>query len=99
VLSGFDPLRIAVAYQLDGQRFDELPNDVEDLSRVEPIYEELPGWTEPLAGRRSLAALPTNAQRYLARLEELSGVPLWCVSVGADRGETILLRDPFSAGA
>jgi adenylosuccinate synthase len=95
VLSGFDTLRIATGYRLDGRHVDELPNDVEDLARVEPVYEELPGWTESLAGRRSLGDLPAAARRYLERIEALSGVPLWCVSVGAERGETIMLRPPF----
>jgi adenylosuccinate synthase len=95
VLSGFEKLKIAVGYRLDGKVVDELPNDVEDLSRVEPVFEELPGWTEPLAGRRAIADLPVAARRYLERIEALAGVPIWCVSVGAERGETIITRPPF----
>ena len=97
VLSGFESLKIANAYRLDGKTLHELPSDLEDLSRVEPVYEELPGWTESLAGRRTLEELPANARAYLRRVEELAGVPLWCVSVGADRAETMILRNPFAS--
>jgi adenylosuccinate synthase len=96
VLSGFDRIKVAVAYKLDGKTLDELPPDLEDLSRVETVYEELPGWKEPLAGRRSWDQLPEAARSYLKRVEAVVGVPLWCVSVGADRDETIMLQPVFA---
>jgi adenylosuccinate synthase len=96
VLSGFETLKIATAYKLDGMTLEDLPTDLEDLSRVQPIYEELPGWSEKLGAGRTLDALPANARRYLARVQEVAGVPLWCVSVGADRAETMMLRNPFA---
>lgn len=95
VLSGIKQLNICTAYDLDGKRIMEMPTDYEDLERVKPIYETLPGWDEPLAGVRTLDELPHNALRYVRRVEEVSGVPVVCVSVGADRGETILLQNPF----
>lgn len=95
VLSGFAELKLCVAYELDGQRVEELPHDYEDLERVVPIYETLQGWTESLAGVRAFEDLPEAARRYVHRVEEVSGVPVVCVSVGADRGETILRRNPF----
>jgi adenylosuccinate synthase len=97
VLSGLERLDICTAYELDGKRITELPTDFEDLERAKPIYETLPGWSEPLAELRSLEELPPAALRYVRRVEEVAGVPLVCVSVGADRGETILLRNPFRA--
>lgn len=97
VLSGFKPLKLCVAYELRGQRIEHLPNDAEDLAAVVPIYETLPGWDEKLAGIRTMEELPENAKRYIRRVEEASGVPVTCVSVGADRGETILLQNPFRA--
>jgi len=97
VLSGLSSLEVCVAYELDGRRVEELPSDSEDLERVKPIYERLPGWEEKLAGTRSFSALPEAARRYVKRVEEVSGVPVTCVSVGADRGETILLQNPFAA--
>jgi len=97
VLSGFPELQIAVGYTLDGKTLDEMPGDPEDLERCEPIYETLPGWSEPLSGIRSWDALPAAARSYVKRLEVLTGVPVIAVSVGPDREETILLRNPFAA--
>ena len=95
VLSGQKTLKLCTAYQLDGKRVEEMPCDFEDLARVEPIYETFPGWEEKLEGVRAFEDLPANAQKYIRRVESLSGVPVTCVSVGADRGETILLQNPF----
>jgi adenylosuccinate synthase len=95
VLSGLKTLQICNAYELDGKRITELPGDYEDLARVKPIYETLQGWDEKLAGVRTFEDLPENAKRYVRRVEEISGVPVICISVGADRGETVLLQNPF----
>jgi adenylosuccinate synthase len=95
VLSGLKTVSICTAYELDGERVTELPGDFEDLARVKPVYETLPGWTEKLAGARTVEDLPANARRYVRRVEEVCGVGVICVSVGADRGETILLQNPF----
>jgi adenylosuccinate synthase len=94
VLRGF-PLKMCVAYKLDGRTLDELPLDARDLFRVEPVYESFPAFEEDLSGARSLDALPSVVRRYLARIEELTGVPLVLVSVGPGRQETILIRSPF----
>jgi adenylosuccinate synthase len=96
VLSGFPEIQVAVAYKLAGKTLDEMPGDPEDLERCEPVYETLPGWTEPLRGIRSWDALPAAARSYVKRLEALTGVPVMAVSVGPDREETILLRNPFA---
>ncbi len=74
-----------------------MPGDPEDLERCEPVYESLPGWSEPLRGIRTWEALPASARSYLKRLEVLTGVPVMAVSVGPDWEETILLRNPFAA--
>ncbi len=95
VLSGLKTLSICTAYELDGKKITELPADFEELERVKPIYETVPGWEEKLEGARTFDDLPTNARRYVRRVEELCGVPVVCVSVGADRGETILIENPF----
>ncbi len=91
VLTGMDPLRICTAYRADGQRFTRVPASMRLLDAVTPEYEEMPGWTEPLSSARQLADLPPNAQRYVARLEELIATPVTMVSVGAEREETILV--------
>jgi len=59
------------------------------------VYETHPGWKEPTIGITDFAQLPDNARRYLARLEQLAGVPIDIVSTGPDRAETIVLRHPF----
>jgi adenylosuccinate synthase len=97
VLSGLKTIGLCTAYELDGRRLTELPGDLEDLERIQPVYEMLPGWDDDLAAVRTLDELPENAKRYVRRVEEACAVPVVCISVGADRGETILLQNPFRA--
>jgi adenylosuccinate synthase len=97
VLRGIDPLRICVAYQLRGKRFDEIPPSRRMLERVKPVYEEVPGWDDDISGARSVNELPANARRYLERIGELSGARLAMVGVGAAREATIVLENPFAA--
>jgi adenylosuccinate synthase len=91
VLTGMDTLRICTAYRAGGERLTRVPASTRLLEEVVPEYEDMPGWTEPLDGARSLADLPLNARRYVARLEELTATPITMVSVGAEREQTILL--------
>ena len=91
VLTGLDPLRVCTAYRVGGERFECVPASTRLLEQVVPEYEELPGWSEPLAGARRVADLPANARRYIARLEELTGTPFSMISVGAERDQTIAL--------
>jgi adenylosuccinate synthase len=98
VLTGFETLKIAVGYKVDGKVLDEMPSDPELLERCEAVYEELPGFTEKLENLRTWDDLPPRARAYTKRVEELAGVKVIGVSVGADRGETILLENPFEAG-
>jgi adenylosuccinate synthase len=91
VLTGMDTLRICTAYRAGGERLTRVPASTRLLEEVVPEYEDMPCWTEPLDGARSLADLPLNARRYVARLEELIATPITMVSVGAEREQTILL--------
>ncbi|MGZ6252077.1 MAG: adenylosuccinate synthase [Candidatus Binataceae bacterium] len=95
VLTGIDPLRVCVAYQLGAKRYDEMPPGRATLQRVRPIYEEMPGWSESLSSAHALNDLPPNARRYLDRIAELAGVRLAMVGVGAPREATIVLSNPF----
>jgi adenylosuccinate synthase len=97
VLTGFKMLRVCVAYELDGKRIEDIPASLSVLAAVRPIYEEFPGWDEPLAKARALDDLPTNARRYLTALEELTATPIFMVSVGARRQDTIILRNAFTS--
>jgi adenylosuccinate synthase len=93
VLTGRDKIPVAVAYDVDGRRFDEMPDDQSDYHHAKPVYEYLDGWTEDISGARELADLPVNAQRYLARLEEISGTRISAVGVGPGREATVAIHD------
>jgi adenylosuccinate synthase len=95
VLDGLSSVRIATAYQLDGELIDTLPTDAEDLARCIPVFEDLPGWDASTVGARELAALPVEARRYIDRLQELIEIPISIISTGPDREQTIVLRHPF----
>ena len=95
VLDGMDSLKLCVAYRIDGREVDTPPVGAEGFERCEPVFEELPGWSESTVGVRSLDGLPENARRYLARVEEVCGAPIDIVSTGPDREETVVLRHPF----
>ena len=97
VLTGFKTLRVCTAYELDGKRIEGVPASLSVFNAVRPIYEEFPGWEEPLAKARALDDLPTNARRYLTALEELTATPIFMVSVGARRQDTIILRNAFTS--
>ena len=96
VLDGLDVVRVAVGYNVGGERRDILPVGAEALSICEPIYEECPGWKESTVGVKSFDKLPKNAQAYLRRLESLVEAPIAIISTGPDREETIVLRHPFA---
>jgi adenylosuccinate synthase len=95
VLDGVESVKICVGYQLEGSFSEILPVGADELERCEPVYEELPGWMESTVGIRGHERLPKNAQKYLARIESLAGVPIDLVSTGPEREETIVRRHPF----
>lgn len=95
VLDGLETVRLCVGYKIDGKTVDILPRGAVDVARCEPVYEDFPGWTQSTFGVTSWDQLPVQAQTYLKRIEEVSGIPIDMVSTGPDRDETILLRHPF----
>src|SRR5512141_207785 len=95
VLDGLDTLRICTGYRIDGEVSERPPLLTHRYSECEPVYESLPGWSEPTIGITEFDRLPANARKYLARLEELGEVPIDIVSTGPDRAETIVLRHPY----
>jgi adenylosuccinate synthase len=90
VLDGLDEIWICTAYRRNGEMVHEYPVDIRQLAACTPVYETLPGWSQPTAGVRAFAQLPLEAQRYIRRLEELSGVGVAIVSTGSDRADTII---------
>jgi len=95
VLDGMETLRICVAYELDGQELAAPPVGAEELARCRPRFIEMPGWQESTVGAASLDELPRQARDYLAKIEELGGVPIDIVSTGPDRAQTLVVRHPF----
>lgn len=95
VLTGLKTVKICTSYKLDGKQIDYYPASLKELDRCEPVYEELPGWDEDITGVKRFEDLPINAQNYLKRVSELSETPLATVSVGADRIQTIIVKNPW----
>ena len=95
IFSGFDTIKIATAYELDGQKIDYYPASLKELDRCRPVYEELPAWKEDITAAKTWSDLPENAQKFLNRVSELVGIPLVTVSVGPDREQTIVLQNPW----
>ena len=89
VLTGHDTIPVCVAYDVDGVRWDEMPLTQSDFHHAKPIYEQLPGWSEDITGVRKFEDLPLNAQRYVERIEQLAGVRISAIGVGAGREATI----------
>jgi adenylosuccinate synthase len=95
VLDGLEKVAICTGYRLHGKVYDYLPSHAADQAACEPIYEEMPGWSESTAGARSYADLPANAIKYIQRIQELIECPVALVSTSPERDDTILMRDPF----
>ena len=96
VLDGVEAIKLGVGYRMDGQVLELLPFGAASIDGLEPVYEELPGWSQSTVGIRDLGRLPENARRYLDRLSEICGAPIDMISTGPDRDETIVLRHPFA---
>ncbi len=91
VLSGLPAVKICVAYRAIGKVYQDLPLGVADLSPFEPVYEEMPGWNEPLSEARKWKQLPKAARQYVDRLSELVGVKIHSVSVGPERDQAVVV--------
>jgi adenylosuccinate synthase len=98
VLDGLERIEICTAYRCGSRTLTEFPSDIKQLAECEPVYESMPGWSAPTRGIRRDADLPEAARRYIARLEEVTGVPAAIISTGSDRGDTILRERAPIAG-
>jgi adenylosuccinate synthase len=92
VLTGLAQIPVCVAYDVDGERVDEVPVNQSDFHHALPIYENFAGWTEDMTGVRSFADLPANAQKYVLALERMSGAPFSAIGVGPGR-DAIVVRN------
>lgn len=92
VLDKLEKIKVCVAYKIDNQIYDYLPQANNLWEKIEPIYEEIDGWQQPTVGTKSLESLPSKARNYIARIEELCGVKASIISTGAKREETIIVN-------
>ncbi len=93
VLSAFDAIKVCVAYECEGKRYDYFPMQQSVLFHARPIYEELPGWKDvDITGCRTYEELPANTRAYVEYIEEATGVPTSIISVGPDRDQTLFRR-------
>ncbi|NSL52380.1 adenylosuccinate synthase [Calidifontibacillus erzurumensis] len=97
VLTGIETIKICVAYKYKGEILEEFPASLKVLSECEPVYEEMPGWTEDISGVKKLDELPANARHYVERISQLTGIPLSIFSVGPDRSQTNVVRSVYSS--
>lgn len=98
VLTGLETVKICVAYRkLNGEEISHYPASLVELGQCEPVYEELPGWSEDITGCRTLDELPIEAQNYVRRVSELVGVKISTFSVGPDRNQTNILEDVWDS--
>jgi len=95
ILSGLAEVPLACAWRIDGKLTYDFPMTLQELTRAEPIYEALPGWSEDISGVREYDRLPDNARRYVERVEALVEVPVDVISIGPDRDQTIYRRTIF----
>ena len=95
VLDGLNIIQICIGYRDTEGNPVANPIDSHDYEGLEPVYEQIPGWSESTLGAQSLDQLPANARTYISRIEEVVGAPIDLISTGPDRLETIVLRHPF----
>lgn len=97
VLSGQDTLKIATAYEADGNRYTAMPGNIRVTSRLKPVYEEVQGWQQEIDQTVNAEDLPQKARDYIKRIEDLTETPAYIVSVGPGREQTMLLKNPFQS--
>lgn len=93
ILDTFDSLKICTHYELNGERVDTVPTSLDEMEQCVPVYEEWPGWNEPINAARALSDLPVNARRYVERISELLGAPIHLIGVGPSRDEAVMCED------
>ncbi len=92
VLTGINPLKIAVKYKIDGIETDNFPADSRMVDKCEPVYAQLEGWQEDISGCKSKSELPENARKYIEFIEKNLEIPVSLISVGADHDQTIIVH-------
>ena len=97
ILANLDPVKLCVAYEYKGKRLENIPAELSTLEKCNPLYEEMDGWHEDISGARTFEDLPRNAQAYVQKIEKWVGIPVSIISVGSERDETIVCKNPFNS--
>ena len=97
VLSGQPELKLATSYEADGKKLTALPGNITTYARMQPVYENLTGWSEEISQARNVDDLPAKARDYVKRIEEFTKTPAYILSVGPGREQTMLLKNPFQS--
>jgi adenylosuccinate synthase len=95
VLSGQPTLKLATSYEADGKKLTAMPGNIKTFAKLQPVYENLAGWSEEISEARSVDDLPAKARDYVKRIEEFTETPAYILSVGPGREQTMLLNNPF----
>ncbi|MBD1157707.1 adenylosuccinate synthase [Pelagibacterales bacterium SAG-MED17] len=96
VLDALDEIKMCVAYEIDGKKFDYLPASVNDQFMVKPIYKSFKGWKSSTVGIKNFDELPQNAKNYVRELEKFIETQISSISTSPERNDTILIKDPFN---
>jgi adenylosuccinate synthase len=95
VLSGQSTIKIATSYESEGKKYNAMPSNIRITERVKPVYEDIAGWQDEIGNARDFDDLPQPARDYIKRIEDITETPAAIISVGPDRDETLLLKNPF----
>lgn len=96
ILDGMKKVNVCIGYKYGGKTYDYLPASMNIQAEIEPVYEELEGWSESTHGAKNIKDLPSNAVKYIKRIEEIIEAPIDLISTSPKREDTILLKDPFA---
>lgn len=96
ILSGMAKIKIATQYRLQNELTEDAPTAAYLLEQCEPVYQELPGWSEDITAAKTFSDLPKNCQAYVRTIEEALGIPVVMVSVGPGRGQDLYLQDVWA---
>src|ERR1017187_1585628 len=89
-LNEFDPIPVCVGYRIGGREVCGMPPTVAEIAKIEPVYENVPGWSTSTFGIAKYDDLPAKAKEYIAFLEARTGVEVGCISTGPERNQTIV---------
>jgi adenylosuccinate synthase len=96
ILTGLSSINLCVAYENKGKRLNNMPAQLSIIDTCSPVYHEMDGWQEDISKARAFEDLPNNAQAYVKKIEEFVGIPVSIISVGPERDQTIVCKNPFN---